>query len=319
MVRATVFLLLTLSLAAAAQATSVRVPSDVAATHLKSNPAPEYPPLAQAARIQGNVILHISIDENGNVSPIRVVHGHPMLVAAAMDGVRRWKYSPFIEAGAPISVITVVAVRFGNPVPHDAEDKAEIAFQDNFWAAIEHAQATLDAKDLDATGKSLDEAQRLLSSGNASIHLPERWRWTMCEGELDRHQNRAADAEQRYKEALALQKDNPDGPEAAASLSSLGSLYYDTNKPDLARDSLMKGISKYEKNYKAASRNPNAQAVYGRAIAVDSWILSELASQQHDQAEAARQCKSVLQYRSSLNPSDQKIATCERMLAAPSQ
>lgn len=199
----------------------VRVSSDVAVSHLKSSPAPEYPPLAEAARIQGNVILHIAIDPNGNVSPLRVVRGHPMLVPAAMSGVRNWKYSPFTTNGQPASVVTVTVVRFGNPANHDAEDKAEVAFQDKFWAAIDRAQAALSTGDLSAAEQTLTDGQTALSAGGPPpVHVPERWQWAMSMGEVNRQQKRVTDAEQRYAEALALQKDNKDSPEAAVSLSA---------------------------------------------------------------------------------------------------
>ena len=96
------FLLIAFGSAAAAPGAQVRVPSDMAASHLKSSPAPQYPPAAQTARIQGNVILHISIDPLGNVTPLRVVRGHPMLVPAAIAAVNNWKYTPFVLNGQPV-------------------------------------------------------------------------------------------------------------------------------------------------------------------------------------------------------------------------
>ena len=38
---------------------------------------PVYPPLAQEARVQGVVILEVRIDENGNVSDVRVLRSIP--------------------------------------------------------------------------------------------------------------------------------------------------------------------------------------------------------------------------------------------------
>jgi TonB family protein len=204
-------LIITFGSSAVAQGARVRVSSDVAASHLKSSPAPAYPSLAETARIQGNVILHVAIDSNGNVSPLRVVRGHPMLVPAAMSGVQNWKYSPFSANGQPVSVVTVAVVRFGNPANHDAEDKAEVAFQDKFWETIDRAQAALSTGDLSAAEKALTDGQTALSAGAPPpIHVPERWQWAMSMGELNRQQKRVTAAEQRYTEAIALQKDKKD-------------------------------------------------------------------------------------------------------------
>jgi protein TonB len=38
--------------------------------------------------------------------------GHPLLVTAAMDAVKRWAYSPTLLNGVPVEVITEVTVTF---------------------------------------------------------------------------------------------------------------------------------------------------------------------------------------------------------------
>ncbi|MDR3749709.1 MAG: TonB family protein [Acidobacteriota bacterium] len=313
-----VFLVVAFGSSVAAQTTHVRVPSDAAATHLKSSPAPEYPPLAQAARIQGNVILQISIDPSGSVSTLRVVRGHPMLVQAAIAVVRNWKYAPFELNGQPVSAVTLVVVRFGNPANHDVEDKAEVVFQDKFWAAMDRAQTALNASNLSETEQALQNAHTLLSSAApAPQHVSEHWQWAMSMGALDRKQKRFGDAEQQYTDALSLQKDHKDSPEAAASLSAIGVLYFESNKPELARDRLQKAVSIYQKNYKAAVTMPSAQDVYSRAIAEDSWMLAKIAVSAHQPEEAGRQCHVVLNVRKSLGDNDPKVTECERLLSPP--
>lgn len=73
---------------------------------------PTYPPLARQARIQGVVLLHIVVDEQGNVIRADVVSGHPLLEDAAVAAVKQWKYSPTILNGSPIKVTTTVSVIF---------------------------------------------------------------------------------------------------------------------------------------------------------------------------------------------------------------
>ena len=51
---------------------------------LKSAPMPFYPPLCRQARIQGQVILHFTINERGDTSDVEAVTGPPMLQRAAV-------------------------------------------------------------------------------------------------------------------------------------------------------------------------------------------------------------------------------------------
>src|SRR5262249_47960519 len=48
-------------------------------------PEPAYPPLARAAKVTGNVVVEVTIDETGNVTAARAVSGHPLLKDAAVE------------------------------------------------------------------------------------------------------------------------------------------------------------------------------------------------------------------------------------------
>ncbi len=72
----------------------------------------QYPPLALKARIQGVVLLRVTVDEEGKVSDIKVISGHPLLIPAAVTAVSHWKYKPTIFNGHPWPVIATVAVNF---------------------------------------------------------------------------------------------------------------------------------------------------------------------------------------------------------------
>ena len=76
------------------------------------NVTPEYPRLAQAAHIQGTVILEIIVGEQGNVDAVTVLRSVPALDRAAIDAVRRWRYEPGALNGTPIPVIITVTVNF---------------------------------------------------------------------------------------------------------------------------------------------------------------------------------------------------------------
>ena len=58
------------------------------------NVPPVYPELAKSMRIQGIVKLAVAIDDDGTVLAVKLISGHPLLVNAAMDAVRQWRYRP---------------------------------------------------------------------------------------------------------------------------------------------------------------------------------------------------------------------------------
>lgn len=73
---------------------------------------PDYPELARRARVAGNVVLRVIVDELGNVSQATVVSGHPLLNDAAVQAVMKWKYTPTILDGEPVPVTTTVTLVF---------------------------------------------------------------------------------------------------------------------------------------------------------------------------------------------------------------
>lgn len=73
---------------------------------------PVYPALARSARIQGPVVLFAVISRAGTIDNLRVLSGHPMLVPAAIEAVRQWRYRPYILNSEPIEVETQITVNF---------------------------------------------------------------------------------------------------------------------------------------------------------------------------------------------------------------
>jgi periplasmic protein TonB len=73
---------------------------------------PNYPPLARQTRISGTVRLHAIISKDGSVQQLEVMSGHPLLVQAALDAVRQWRYRPTTLNGEPFEVDTTIDVIF---------------------------------------------------------------------------------------------------------------------------------------------------------------------------------------------------------------
>jgi TonB family protein len=66
-----------------------------------------YPALAHQMHLSGVVMLSVSVDSAGGVTDIKVQSGHPLLVKAAEDAVRQWKFAP-----APAATEASVNVTF---------------------------------------------------------------------------------------------------------------------------------------------------------------------------------------------------------------
>ena len=73
---------------------------------------PVYPRVAVLTGTQGEVRLHAIIAKDGSIQSLNVVSGHPMLVGAAVDAVRQWRYRPYFLNGQAVEVETFITVNF---------------------------------------------------------------------------------------------------------------------------------------------------------------------------------------------------------------
>jgi protein TonB len=73
---------------------------------------PQYPGPARIARLEGKVELAAIISKDGTIENLRVLAGHPMLVRAAIDAVKQWRYRPYILNNEPLEVETQITVNF---------------------------------------------------------------------------------------------------------------------------------------------------------------------------------------------------------------
>jgi periplasmic protein TonB len=73
---------------------------------------PVYPPFAQAAHIEGVVIIETMIGTTGKVLDARVLRSIPLLDDAALQAVRQWEFTPTLLNGSPVTVMMTVTVNF---------------------------------------------------------------------------------------------------------------------------------------------------------------------------------------------------------------
>lgn len=90
----------------------IRVSTGISEGLLYHRVEPAYPLIAQRARVEGSVELKAIISKDGTIQGLQQVTGHPMLVAAAMDAVKQWRYRPYMLNGEPVEVETIVMVNF---------------------------------------------------------------------------------------------------------------------------------------------------------------------------------------------------------------
>jgi outer membrane biosynthesis protein TonB len=62
--------------------------------------------------VEGVVQLQVRIRKDGAVEEVTTRSGHPLLVKAAIDAVKRYVYKPVLLNGTAVDVITTVDVPF---------------------------------------------------------------------------------------------------------------------------------------------------------------------------------------------------------------
>jgi TonB family protein len=77
-----------------------------------SSAKPIYPALARAARISGDVVIKVAIDEQGKVTSASVVSGHALLNDAAESAAREWEFTPFKVDEKTVKVTGVLTFKF---------------------------------------------------------------------------------------------------------------------------------------------------------------------------------------------------------------
>ena len=92
--------------------THARAGVDVKEPRKVKNVAPVYPELAARGKVEGVVLLEVSIRPDGRVDDVRILRSIPLLDAAAVQAARQWIFTPTLLGGVPVSVTMTVSVRF---------------------------------------------------------------------------------------------------------------------------------------------------------------------------------------------------------------
>jgi TonB family protein len=101
--------------AISSQPRTVRLAGSVVEQRLLHRVEPQYPAEAERLRLQGVVVLDTVIGTDGSVVQVRPLSGPDLLVQAASDAVRWWRFQPYVVSGQPVAVETTIEVDFQLP------------------------------------------------------------------------------------------------------------------------------------------------------------------------------------------------------------
>ncbi|MDA1305485.1 MAG: energy transducer TonB [Nitrospirae bacterium] len=75
---------------------------------------PVYPRIARESGWEGTVLIRVNVDADGNASKVKVQKssGHAVLDEAAVDAVRKWKFSPAKDGNIPIRSVVEIPINF---------------------------------------------------------------------------------------------------------------------------------------------------------------------------------------------------------------
>ncbi len=90
-----------------------RIGGGVSAPVVLYQPEPEFSEEARKAKVAGNVLVYLQVDEQGRPQHVHVVRGIGMgLDEKAVEAVKRYKFKPAMENGRPVTVELQIDVNF---------------------------------------------------------------------------------------------------------------------------------------------------------------------------------------------------------------
>ncbi len=76
---------------------------------VKQQVAPEYPSLARQVNASGVVKLLVQVTPSGEVRESKPIGGHPLLIPAAQNAVKKWKFEPSKDSSTEVIEFKFVA------------------------------------------------------------------------------------------------------------------------------------------------------------------------------------------------------------------
>jgi TonB family protein len=73
---------------------------------------PSYPSLAKAARVEGLVVLQISVGRNGEPKDVRIARGHALLSETSIDAAKKTVFNALKVKGEAVEYITMLQMNY---------------------------------------------------------------------------------------------------------------------------------------------------------------------------------------------------------------
>jgi len=90
----------------------VRTPANVKPPERIKFVPPVYPQIARSARVQGSVVLELTITQSGKVQRATILRSIPLLDQAAIDAVMQWEYRPTRLNDVAVPIVMTTTVNF---------------------------------------------------------------------------------------------------------------------------------------------------------------------------------------------------------------
>ncbi|MGB8523149.1 MAG: energy transducer TonB [Candidatus Acidiferrales bacterium] len=85
-------LLLGESLALSPRGSAQETSAEAIKRKVRVRTVPDYPSLARQLKVTGKVKIEVTVAADGHVTTTRVIGGSPLLVNAAVDAVKKWRF-----------------------------------------------------------------------------------------------------------------------------------------------------------------------------------------------------------------------------------
>jgi Ca-activated chloride channel family protein len=157
--------------------TSIHLSEGVLAGSATRKPKPAYPAIAKSARVSGAVQVQVTVNESGQVVDAKVIGGHPLLRAAALDAARQWTFKPVELSGKPVKASGIIRFNFngGQPAATSGASRPltplpEEQRRQQALAKLHPSVAAVVARLASGAAPAADEA-RFVSNGKAEVQI----------------------------------------------------------------------------------------------------------------------------------------------------
>lgn len=269
---------------------TITVSESEALSHVLTRPAQPYPPQAATAKIEGDVVLDVTIDPSGNVESLKLVSGHPLLAPAALQFVKQWIFRPFYADVVRARANTQITVHY-SLFASQAERQMETHFLQTYWPAWNAGESALAKQDF-VTAKQQFEIARDEAAKLGQANWQELANALARLGAVEYRQKNYAAGEPYLLQSLQVQQSHrdADAPEIADALGNLGQLYMAENQFGKAEPILLKAVEIYD----AHLQDPKASAAmidsYKKHRVLNLFMLGSLNQEMGAGDDAVKYC-----------------------------